>query len=133
MDLEELEEPKKPQIPENPLNYALRKQNEKQLESLTRMTKRFYGGSVVSSSMISPMISSRLIRNISNVNRNIWVDQYKNQVTIKLTKISHTRTIVINDDILVAPLKSGKFKIKVSVICDEFKEPENFDIPIEIK
>lgn len=132
IDLEELKEPEKPILPINPVNYALKKHNETKYDDLTSLSKNFDGYSLFAPS-ISPIMSSRLLRNISNVNRNIWVDQYKNQVTIKLSKLSHTRTITIEDDILIAPLKKGKFKIEVSIICDEFKEPELLSIPIVVK
>lgn len=145
VDLEELKKPNKPKIPKNPLNYALnplnyalRKKN-KQLGYFTMFpkTSKFYGGDIITQSNISPTISSKisskLIRNISSFNRNVWVDQYKNQVTIKLNNISHTRTTIIDDNILVTATKAGKFEITVNIICDEFKEPQSFSIPVEVK
>ena len=132
IDLEDMEEPEKPKIPANPIEAAQKRKLAKLIPKAISEVGKFYGGGSFVTN-VSPVLSSRLIRNISNTNRNFWIDQYKNQLTIKLTKLSHTRTTVIDDDILIAPLSKGNFSITMNVICDEFSESKKFTIPIEIK
>lgn len=55
-----------------------------------------------------------------NVNKNFWIDKEKNIITIKIPKLTHTRTITIKDDIMIAPLKKGNYEFTITTVCDEF-------------
>ena len=112
-DFDEIEKPIKPDLPENPINKGLRLKNKK-LSTITSF------GDVISS-ISYPQISTKILRAI-NVNRNFWIDKENNLVTIKIPKLTQTRTLTIKDDIIIAPLKKGIYEIIINIICDEFKE-----------
>lgn len=80
----------------------------------------------------NPQISTKFLRSI-NVNRNFWIDKEKNLVTIKIPKLTHTRTLTIKDNIVIAPLKNGKYEIVINIICDEFKENNRQILEITIE
>lgn len=129
-DLNDIEKPKRPEIPANPYEVASRKFN----ESILKKTAGLYTnqGMISSISFPSSVISSKILRNI-NVNRNFWIDNDKNSMTIKLSKLTHTRSIIIDDDILIAPVEKGEFNVSISIVCDELKEPLTKIIPLIVK
>lgn len=68
-----------------------------------------------------------------NVNKAFWIDKDKNKLTIKIAKLTHTRTISIDEGIMIAPLAKGIFEYDVSIICDEMKSPQkkSYNLTIE--
>lgn len=126
-DLRDLERPKRPEIPENPLEEAVRKraQNSHLLRALQRSAPLFTTNTINSS------FSPNLLKTIANPNKLVWIDAKKNTLTIKLTKVLHTRSITV-DEILVAPLVSGQFTAQVKVICDEYKQPTTSELAINV-
>lgn len=45
----------------------------------------------------------------------------ENKLTIKISSLLHTRCMSFDDECIIVPLRTGKHKIEVSVICEEFE------------
>jgi len=117
--------PKLPEIIENPLTVAKRVQYKKSEEG---KYVSVLGTNIISGTAINP----RVIRSL-NVNKNYWINVNKNTLTIKLSKLTHTRTFTLKDDIVIAPLKKGCFQYLISIICDEYNSKEDLISQIIIK
>ncbi|MBS1520045.1 MAG: DUF4062 domain-containing protein [Bacteroidetes bacterium] len=54
------------------------------------------------------------------------------QLRLKFDHILHTQSESISSTFYVIPLISGNYAIKAKVICEEFEEPEEYEIPVII-
>ena len=73
------------------------------------------------------------IPNLTRFNNDYWSSVKDNKVTLKLNNLIHTRRRVFGNELFMMPLEEGEGEIKVSVICEEYKQEETFQIPIIIK
>lgn len=107
-DFNSLPKPLPPHVPENPIEKA------------------FTGKRV--GHLAFPQIQTELGIDFNfkkfNINKTFWIDKDKNRLTIKIAKLSHTRTISIDEGIMIAPLVKGIFEYEVSMICDEMKSQQ---------
>lgn len=65
-------------------------------------------------------------------NSNSWIDVVDNEVDIFERKIMHTKSALC-DTFSLIPIKKGEGVIKIKVICEEYKEQANFEIPISVE
>jgi hypothetical protein len=56
-----------------------------------------------------------------------------NEITIVCDSLIHTRMRTASDSFVLIPNEPGEFEILVSVICEEYTQPEKFIIPIIVK
>lgn len=70
--------------------------------------------------------------NIPKINQGLWTKLNSNELTIKIDDLLHTRRIMFNDEYRIAPLKSGKHKIEIRVICEEYDVSQKQIIEIDI-
>jgi len=68
-----------------------------------------------------------------SVNKAFWIDKDKNRLTIKIAKLTHTRTFSIKENIMIAPLTKGNCEYEVSIICDEMKSPQKNSYKLTIQ
>ncbi|AZI55148.1 hypothetical protein EIB75_07795 [Epilithonimonas vandammei] len=116
--IEKLEKPDEPKIGVNPVEKALREYNS------TKITApKFYGGGNILS--INPLLNTSMF-NVSPINKSYSINKKDNILTIKTSKISHTRKFSLSDKIYIAALEKGKFEIEISIICDEITSPVVF-------
>jgi hypothetical protein len=69
---------------------------------------------------------------IAPINRRWWTRLNSNKLTIKMDDLLHTRCVTFDDEYRIAPLKSGKHKIEISVICEEYDACRKQIIEIDI-
>lgn len=138
--LGELKEPKL-YIPDNPLVKA----NEKYIESQNPSIKAFKElskftniGTMIglnNNSYVLPINIGNKIEGyesmfLNNQNKELWVED--NKISIHMTDLLHTRKTAFPHKIYISPLKEGNFLIRYSVMCEQFKEPQIFEIPLII-
>lgn len=125
-EIERLTTPTKPTILTNPIEKAIAMKNREQtFYNQNRWINRKGGVDSLSSAIILPKI-----KNLAP--RNFWIDKEKNSLSIRLSKLTHTRVSIIKEDIVIAPTKKGNFEIVVSTVCDEFRIAEKNTIPIVV-
>lgn len=112
-DLSNIKKPSKPAIIENPVNTALKEENSYLDED---KYSKVYGNL---SNIGIPLMGSSIMK-IRNSNKDYWIDKESNTLTIKLSKLTHTRVKTIKDEILIAPLEIGEFEYTINTICDEY-------------
>ena len=121
-DIKDLKSPIEPKIESNPLDIALTKYNSS-LNSLSKtiFSERFnnISGSI---SIVNSLISPSMLK-VNPINKNYLIDKQRNILTFKISKLTHTRAIDLNDKIYLAPLEKGTFKIEIDIICDELNSP----------
>ena len=107
---------------ENPINRAQR---------LTRKPGEEYNSLEFIGSGLDmlPLVNSKT----SNVNRPFWINKEKNTLTIKLSKIMHTRSVIIADYIFIAPLKKGIYEYMINTICNEYASNKELKHKLIIK
>lgn len=66
-----------------------------------------------------------------NKNQNSWIED--NIITIKINSLIHTRQISLDEKYKIIPFEVGNFKAKVSIICEEYEEKFEYEIPILVQ
>jgi len=56
-----------------------------------------------------------------------------NQIQYSSKNLLHSLKVEIINKYKIVPLKKGEFKAKVHIICDEYEDPDIYDIPIIVK
>ena len=64
-------------------------------------------------------------------NQEYSIDVYRNKITIKINTLMHTRERVFGDFVII-PFQPGEFEVQVTVICEEYSEPQTYSLPITI-
>lgn len=134
-DLEDLKAPDELNIPEHPLHIAEKGYEEaiKRRNDPYGLT-RFSSIDIINSGLISnlnPVVPS-IARMIASSNRDYTVDLNNNILTIQLDSLLHTRQRLFGNGYKLVALKPGCFKARIRTICAEYKNPEEFEIPIII-
>lgn len=130
----ENEEPKNP-VPSTPIRLAQTKY-EKTLE----VSKN---DSILKSTLLNSLhgnlatgIFSRSefkMPKIRPMNQTWWTKLDSNTLTIKINSLLHTRCMSFDDEYLIVPLMTGKHKVEVSIICEEFESMDDQIIEFEVK
>lgn len=60
-----------------------------------------------------------------------FIDVRRNQITIKINTLMHTRKRIFGDFIII-PFHPGNFEVQVTIICEEYSEPQTYSLPITI-
>lgn len=106
-DFPVVQKPKKPDIMENPVGKVIWPSGK------PRVPKALYP-------FDDSIMAGNLLKSI-NVNKNSWIDADNNILTIKLSKLTHTRTFTLKDEIYLAPIKKGAFELSITIVCDEYQ------------
>lgn len=64
--------------------------------------------------------------------KKFYADLEGNEITVVCDSLIHTRMRTTSDSFVLIPNEPGEFEIKVSVICEEYTQPEELIIPIII-
>lgn len=123
-NIKELEPPKLPDIPENPLKKAKKKYTESIIMGSNSVINHAQNALFNNFNPTIPHIPT------PNPNHSSKIENNKLNIWIK--DILHTRAKKFNNKFVIVPLKKGDYKIKVSIICEEFKEEEVMNIPVSI-
>lgn len=72
---------------------------------------------------------------IPSIHQNRWLWVEKENITIKINNLLHTRTVEFKDEdsVYIIPLKKGEYEITVEVISEELLKKDVFQIPLLIK
>ena len=137
--LDELSEPDL-YIPENPLIKAHKEYMEKinpTIKRISELTKFASIGEMYATSHLYPTYPDMSkIRRLSNSlyykdqSRSLSIRE--NTISIYIEDLLHTRQVNFPHKVYIAPLKEGNFLIRYSVMCEQFKEPQNFEVPLII-
>ncbi len=137
--LDELSEPDL-YIPENPLIKAHKEYMEKinpTIKRISELTKFASIGEMYATSHLYPTYPDMSkIRRLSNSlyykdqSRSLSIRE--NTISIYIEDLLHTRQVNFLNKVYIAPLKEGNFLIRYSVMCEQFKEPQNFEVPLII-
>ena len=68
----------------------------------------------------------------SNVSINHSLLLRDNVIKIQLKSLMHTCNKIFEDKLAFIPVAVGKGEIEISIICEEFREPTMFKVPIEV-
>ena len=80
-------------------------------------------------SNLTPAFNPKLIRAI---NQKWWTTLDGEKITVKVDSLLHTRRMVFDEEYMRVPLKSGKHRINIQIICEEYEEVEIKCIEFEI-
>ena len=69
---------------------------------------------------------------LPKINRSWSTKLNENILTIQIDDLLHTRGEAFDGEYRIAPLKSGKYQIKISVICEEYDDCQEQIIEIDI-
>ena len=121
-DIENLSEPEKPELPKSPLEKAIERQNTGfgALNQVGLTLSALYDGNTYGGINLAELA----IQNYGRINGNESFEVSDNTVYIKTkNELVHTE----NDNfpgIYIVPLETGEFRIKITVMCSEYLEPE---------
>jgi hypothetical protein len=122
--IDDFKEPKKLEMPVNPIKRA-----EKEY------SKRYLPDEVLalSNSLLNyNNLGIRGLKSINfpilNKNQNSWLED--NIITVKVNSLIHTRGILLDEKYRIIPLEVGSFDIKVSIICEEYEEKLEYNMPV---
>jgi len=73
------------------------------------------------------------LANIQSIHQSWWTKLDKNELTIKIDSLLHTRCIKFDDEYMIAPLSTGKHDIEVQVICEELETQDSQVIEIDVQ
>lgn len=119
-EIKEMSEPKAPSKPKNPINEAIKK---KRLGGAFDYLETLHNSSRLAG---TPLYSAIKPFNI-NYSREI-VD---NRIKLEIKDLLHTYCMNY-DQYAIVPTKKGKFQIKCTIMCEEFLEPVEQVIDIEV-
>lgn len=137
VEAEQLINLKQPTVPNNPIKTAERKFKQKQMGFKAALLGNFD----VLSSLAYPSTSSTFSTNrISKLlgpttpkSAFSWKNEDGNSITVKINSLIHKRGRTLEEEYVLIPTKPGEYKIKISIICEEYPETETFDIPLIVK
>ena len=131
-DYKKFEEPNNP-LPYSPLIKAQKKYEEDQKAKLVTdasALRKHLGLSIASATY--GHLSALSIPKIHSPNRPGWTRLNNNTLTIHVNDLLHTRHRRFDHEYRIAPLKSGKYEIKISIICEEYSDRQEQIIEIDI-
>lgn len=119
-------------MPENPLDKAEEKYRKEQ--TINRAKNAFellstFNDDINRTVARVPNIHSLFNRAALPADYSLWIK--KNTIHIKLNGLLHTRRRQF-DNIIIAAKEHGEFVAKGAIICAEFKEKQQFNIPIKV-
>ncbi|QDR82962.1 DUF4062 domain-containing protein [Sporomusa termitida] len=118
-------------MPENPIEKGERKykkEREKRLSGPSWLMLQQHSNITLPSYNLSNT-SNKLLA--MNINRDYSIDIQQNKVSIQLDTLMHTKTRTIGEFVLI-PFQPGKFEVQVTIICEEYSEPQTYSLPITI-
>lgn len=125
--IDDLKEPEKLEMTVNPIKKA-----EKEY------SKRYLPGAALAMSNSLLDYSNLGIRGLkpinfpkSNKNQSSWLED--NTITVKINSLIHTRQISLDEKHRIIPLDVGSFNEKVTIICEEYEEKLECEMPILVK
>ncbi|MEY8001986.1 hypothetical protein AB8U03_17695, partial [Clostridium sp. Mt-5] len=124
-EIENLTEPKELDMPINPIKKAERE-----------YAKRYMPTSLAMSSLLNyNNFDMNVFKPINiplvNSNQHSWVED--NIITVRINSLLHTRQISFDEKYKIIPLEVGSFDVKVSIICEEYGERVEYNIPILVE
>lgn len=134
---EKFEEPNNP-LPYSPILIAQNKYEEEQKAKLATGTSELLKSLGLAGNLNAYHDFSGLrgadihIPKVPYVNKGWSTSLRENELTIRIADLLHTRRRTFDDEYRIAPLKSGKYQIKISVICEEYDSCQEQLIEIEI-
>lgn len=134
---EKREKPSNP-LPLSPLFAAQKKYEEdqkaKQVNPISEFQKFLEISSILNAQKSFSATHSMPIRipKFASPNQRWWTHLSENKLTIRIDDLLHTRRMRFDDEYRIAPLKSGKHEIKISVICEEYDDRRKQIIEINI-
>lgn len=117
----ENEEPKNP-VPFTPIRWAQTKYEKTIKNPLVR--------TLATAVLSGPKFKMPKIRPITQT---WWTELDGNDLTIKINSLLHTRCMSFDDEYLIVPLRIGKHKVEVSIICEEFEITDQQIVELEVK
>jgi hypothetical protein len=137
-EVEELLDLKQPTVPNNPIKKAERKFKQKQMGFNSSLLMGNFDSfpSLAYPSTFSVFNDNRinkLIRSTTPKSAYSWKNEDSNLITVKIGSLIHKRGLTLEEGYVLIPTKPGEYKIKVSIICEEYPEMETFDIPLIVK
>lgn len=132
--VEKMNPPKKPKIPANPLSFFSMRSALGPLGGITDFAEimhdgqtEYYGDGKYPIYNNNPLLSS-----IISPNPTHGVIVENNTVTIWSDDLLH-KSRIATEDFCVIPMKKGDFAIKVSLMCEEYIEPEEYEIKLRVE
>lgn len=135
----QIEQPENP-IPYNPIDVA-KSEYEKKLQESKNHESPFSRHSKLNElnakAGIIPFNFSEnvpsYLKTIRPINQTWWTKLEGNQLTLKSESLLHTRCREFDDEYVIVPLKSGKHKLEVEIICEELESKDNQIIELDIQ
>ena len=128
-EIDSLKNPKNPISFPNPIKKAKNEYWQKEKNKLGDFT--FPLTSVPSN--FSPSFGNSISHMIARPNKNFFINEKENKLTIKLEKLLHTRSYKLQDEIYVAGLIKGTYTAEVKIVADEIKKIETQNIKIIVE
>lgn len=122
--------PQKPEMPENPLDRVV-KRRFGGAKSLYQSFSDFAPQPIAYDTILDNSHFNAAVLLGSKLSRDWNVEIDKNQVNIWAASLLHTRSLIA-DELCIVPLKEGKFIIKATMICEEYTQPIEEEIEIEV-
>lgn len=124
--IESLIKPKKLDIPVNPIKKAEKEYYSKFVPKLSAFNNM---ANLLNYNLntIQPVNFTSIL----NKNKSSWINH--NIMTIKINSLMHTREISLYEKYRIIPLEIGSFDAKISIICEEYEERFEYNIPILVE
>lgn len=116
-------------IPENPIEAVAAELAKNHFSSSLDIYNQL-SGEYKSLDIINSNISSVMMPKATSIHW--WTRLDDNKLTIKINDLLHTRSKKFDDEYMIVPLAQGKYQVEVTIICQEYDEPETQTIEITI-
>ncbi len=128
-ELKEIEEPEL-KLPKNPIEEGWKKYRRDQEGRLSLSIHNAINSMKRPGVFGSDFVLPHITPNIAD--RNTWCDIKNNSVSIRIKKLIHTREENF-DEIKIIPMEKGVYKVKGSIVCEEFETKKDLEIEIVVK
>ena len=121
-------EPIKPDIPKSPLNKLNEERDKELYKSLGFNTI----DESINKTLDDFVISKSILDSVNDSPKNFIVKIEDHKIDITIEKLLYMDSEEI-DNICIIPTKTGKFDVKVSIICEEYLKPQEYTITFEVE
>lgn len=129
-DVEDIDEPEAPRLPKNPIEEAEQEYAKRMNPTAYAISqlKRTYNPFIVPDKL--DVLNSKLMfSDIDLTNQSLFVE--KHSIVAEAKQIPH-KDLEWFDGIYVVPTVKGKFRVKITLMCSEYLEPEERYISFEV-
>ena len=135
VDIKEINKAIVPQIldlPANPIKKAEKEHKKDLLAKSMGVSRTLMQVLCPQSNSLNSTFLQGFDTSLLNPNKEFRHSIDDNEIYIRCTNLLHTKSRSIDNEYKIVPLKRGVFKIRVSIICEEYDEADEYEVSIEV-